>query len=76
MRVIVKIPGPAYPELVAELEQVPARARAERLRVLATIGLTSLKSGHPAICPEVAPHPTLQSNPEGGLRFRKVKERL
>jgi len=39
LRVVVKIPSSIYPELVADLEGVPLRDRAERLRVLALLGL-------------------------------------
>lgn len=39
LRVVVKIPPSIYPELVADLEGVPLRDRAERLRVLALLGL-------------------------------------
>jgi hypothetical protein len=39
LRVVVKIPPSIYPELVADLVGVPLRDRAERLRVLALLGL-------------------------------------
>lgn len=39
LRVVVKIPPSIYPELIADLEGVPLRDRAERLRVLALLGL-------------------------------------
>lgn len=45
MRVVVKFPSRAYAELLAELEQMPPRERAERLRLLASIGLMAFKSG-------------------------------
>ena len=44
MRVIVSITA-GCPELAAHLETQPPRARAERLRLLATLGLTALCGG-------------------------------
>lgn len=38
----MKIPTGTYPELVADLNQVAPRERAERLRLLAMIGLRDL----------------------------------
>jgi hypothetical protein len=45
LRIVVKIPTGAYPELLADLGTVATRARAERLRVLAMIGLRDLRQG-------------------------------
>jgi hypothetical protein len=45
LRIVVKIPTGTYPELVADLDNVATRARAERLRVLAMIGLRDLRQG-------------------------------
>jgi hypothetical protein len=45
MRIVVKFPSRAYAELVADLEQIPSRERAERLRLLASVGMTVLRSG-------------------------------
>lgn len=42
IRVVVKIPMGTYPELVADLDRVAPRERAERLRLLAMIGLRDL----------------------------------
>ena len=39
IRVVVKIPGSIYPELTADLAKVELRDRAERLRMLAMLGL-------------------------------------
>ena len=44
MRVIVSITA-GCPELAAHLETQPPRACAERLRLLATLGLTALRGG-------------------------------
>ncbi|MFO1431319.1 MAG: hypothetical protein U1F76_14445 [Candidatus Competibacteraceae bacterium] len=44
MRVIVSITA-GCPELAAHLETQPPRARAERLRLLATLGLATLHGG-------------------------------
>ena len=43
LRIVVKIPTGTYPELLADLDNVATRARAERLRVLAMIGLRDLR---------------------------------
>jgi hypothetical protein len=43
-RVVVRI-GSGQPELLAALAALPARARAERLRQLALVGLYSLRCG-------------------------------
>lgn len=45
LRIVVKIPTGTYPELLADLGTVATRARAERLRVLAMIGLRDLLQG-------------------------------
>lgn len=42
IRIVVKIPTGTYPELVADLDRVAPRERAERLRLLAMIGLKEL----------------------------------
>lgn len=42
LKIVVKIPDTIYPELVADLERVQLRDRAERVRVLAMIGLRTL----------------------------------
>jgi hypothetical protein len=39
IRVVVKIPESIYPELTADLAKVDLRDRAERLRMLAMLGL-------------------------------------
>jgi hypothetical protein len=43
IRVVVKIPTSIYPELVTDLTQVPLRDRAERLRILALLGLMGVQ---------------------------------
>ncbi len=45
LRIVVKIATGTYPELLADLGSVATRARAERLRVLAMIGLRDLRQG-------------------------------
>ena len=42
LKIVVKIPDTIYPELVADLDRVQLRDRAERVRVLAMIGLRTL----------------------------------
>ena len=43
IRIVVKIPESIYPELISDLSRVQLRDRAERLRVLAMLGLKDLK---------------------------------
>jgi len=43
IRVVVKIPISIYPELVADLSKVQLRDRAERLRILALLGLMGVQ---------------------------------
>jgi hypothetical protein len=43
IRVVVKIPISIYPELVADLSNVQLRDRAERLRILALLGLRDVQ---------------------------------
>ena len=45
LRIVVKIPTGTYPELLADLGTVAIRERAERLRVLAMVGLRGLRQG-------------------------------
>jgi len=54
-RVVVHI-GSGQPELQAALAALPVRARAERLRQLALVGLYSLRCGPPAPVPASEPH--------------------
>ena len=42
IRIVVKIPESIYPELISDLSRVQLRDRAERLRVLAMLGLKDL----------------------------------
>jgi hypothetical protein len=57
-RIVVHI-GAAQPELRAALAEVPVRARAERLRQLALVGLCSLRPG-----PTSAPSTPESQEPE------------
>lgn len=50
----MKIPTGTYPELVADLNQVAPRERAERLRLLAMIGLKDLREVNRAQVPQPA----------------------
>ena len=43
IRIVVKIPEGVYPDLIADLANVQLRDRAERLRVLAILGLRDLQ---------------------------------
>lgn len=67
LRIVVKIPPSIYPELVADLEGVPLRDRAERLRVLALLGLRETAErkhaqDHPSSCDSSAPHSQERAN--------------
>ena len=44
LRVVLTV-TPANPELFADLSDVPARLRAERVRTLATLGLAAVSGG-------------------------------
>ena len=48
IRIVVKIPEGVYPDLIADLANVQLRDRAERLRVLAMLGLRDLHQLKPA----------------------------
>ena len=69
-RVVVHI-GSGQPELRAALADLPARARAERLRQLALVGLYSLHGGASVAASMPATHP-----PEGDTAFAARRERL
>jgi hypothetical protein len=63
-RIVVRI-GAGQPELQAALAAVPARARAERLRQLALMGLCRLPHEVAPVRPqESAEEPTLQARRE------------
>ena len=65
-RVVVHI-GSGQPELQAALSELPARARAERLRQLALVGLYCLRCGATVSIPEP------QSAPQGALSARRER---
>lgn len=67
-RVVVHI-GSGQPELQAALSELPARARAERLRQLALVGLYSLRCGRGATL--FFPEPP--SAPDGALSVRRER---
>jgi hypothetical protein len=67
-RVLVRI-GPGQPELVADLGGLRPRARAERLRQLALVGLYCLRHGAAAATAETPPQdPALAARRERLLR--------
>ena len=57
--------GSGQPELQAALSALPARARAERLRQLALVGLYSLRCGPPV--------PESHSEPDTALSVRRER---
>jgi hypothetical protein len=67
-RIVVRI-GSGQPELQAALAAVPTRARAERLRQLALVGLYSLRFG-PASAMNGA---ELGRGPDGALAERRER---
>lgn len=78
MRVVVKLPRQAYAELIAEMERIPQRARAERLRMLATIGLTIVNAGIRPIAQLDQSASMAEQEPERvvSARFQRLRERL
>jgi hypothetical protein len=60
VRVVLTV-TPANPELCADLSDVPARLRAERVRTLATLGLAALSGGIAMTRPAMP----VNSDPEG-----------
>lgn len=70
MRVVVKIPSHAYAELQAELERIPPRERAERLRLLAAVGLILAQSGWPSTAVSEDTQQSMRSE------FRRIRRRL
>jgi len=67
-RVVVHI-GSGQPELQAALSELPARARAERLRQLALVGLYCLRCGPGATVSIPAP----PSDPQGVMSARRER---
>lgn len=72
MRVVVNIPPGSHPELLRELEQTPPRERAERLRMLATIGL--LNMGQPKGLPQPSSTELSQPPSEETGQYRQPPE--
>jgi hypothetical protein len=66
-RVVVRI-GAGQPELRAALAELPARARAERLRQLALLGLCWLRGG-----PRPADRPAPGPETDPGLAARRAR---
>lgn len=77
MRIVVKFPSRAYAELLADLEQIPTRERAERLRLLASVGMTVMRSGTAGI-PSVGANTLGKDRPTNATvsGFRRVRDRL
>jgi hypothetical protein len=69
LRIVVKIPTGTYPELVADLSMATPRERAERLRLLAMIGLKELHQ----IEPRSRQHQKTADSPESGSSARETK---
>jgi hypothetical protein len=85
MRIVVKFPSKAYDELLADLEQIPPRTRAERMRLLASIGVTFLRSGqgfvafHPIANAKDSTAAIAEAMPEqekATSGFNRVREKL
>ncbi len=67
LQVFVTIPA-SHRELLADLQPLPARARAERLRILAAIGLVKTASSPPS---PTSPEPSDDSD-AGDQRRKKM----
>ena len=85
MRIVVKFPANAYAELLADLGQIPPRSRAERMRLLASIGMTVLHSGqglaafHPIANAKDSATTIAETMPEPektNTGFQRVREKL
>lgn len=74
IRVVVKIPASIYPELVADLSQVQIRDRAERLRILALLGLRDAQRPPPQSALES--DSDVVSKPDGKTATNKLIQRL
>lgn len=78
LRIVVKIPTGTYPELCADLDKVNSRERAERMRLLAMIGLMSLKdSGQMVSNVSVSGHPMNERSakpPERSAASRLIRK--
>jgi len=74
IRVVVKIPASIYPELLADLAKVDLRDRAERLRMLAMLGLRD--SQHHALPPPADPKAMPQQAPRQDPSPKQVANKL
>lgn len=63
LKIVVKIPDTIYPELVADLDRVQLRDRAERIRLLAMLGLRAVTQS--------APHDSAKSSDPGPSQERE-----
>jgi len=72
--VVVKIPASIYPELLADLAKVDLRDRAERLRMLAMLGLRD--SQHHALPPPADPKAMPQQAPRQDPSPKQVANKL
>ena len=75
IRVVVKIPASIYPDLVADLSKVQLRDRAERLRILALLGLRDVQRLPPPSVRE-SPAPEDMSKPDQRATATKLIQRL
>lgn len=62
IRVQITIDEEVYPELAADLQRHKGRARAERLRVLALLGLASISTGPASV--NIRPVPQEPAKPK------------
>lgn len=76
MRIVLRCPGAAHAELRAELERVPPRERAERLRLLASVGLIVCRSGGLPGAPGGPIQTSSEITAPNPARFRGVRHRL
>lgn len=71
-RFSVKVPD-AYPELLADLMALPSRARPERLRTLALIGLMVLRGGAAVASPQPTQAPVAAPPLDAGLQQQRLR---
>ena len=80
LKIVVKIPDTIYPELVADLERVQLRDRAERVRVLAMLGLLNMHVPFDRcqMLPESTPTNRLESESNGATNklIKRLSESL
>jgi hypothetical protein len=76
LKIVVKIPDTIYPELVTDLQRVQLRDRAERLRLLAMLGLRNMHVPFERCQMHPESTPTNRSESESNGATNKLIRRL